>query len=204
MPTRRSRRPTCSRRPSRCRAAPASRSRTDSIVRFSRRTGTRPIGPLPSRRSTSIYRVNANTYAALYNGILQRDWFYAQARGYKTMLDAALHGNNIPTAVVENLVVQTKAGVAPLQRYHALRRRVLGLEAYHTYDSAIPLVDLDEKFPYDDVLDWLPKSVEPLGSSYQEQMRGILASRCIDVYENAGKRSGAYSAPVYGVRRSCS
>ena len=144
------------------------------------------------------YQANTNTYAALYNGILQRDWFYAQARGYRSMLESALHGNNIPTSVVENLVAQTKAGVAPLQRYHALRRRVLGLSSYHTYDGAIPLVDLEEKYPYDEVLDWLPKSVEPLGPAYQARMREILAGQCIDVYENAGKRSGAYSAPVYG------
>ena len=144
------------------------------------------------------FEANTNTYAALYNGILQRDWFYAQARGYRTMLEAALHGNNIPTAVVDNLVAQAKAGAAPLQRYHRLRRRVLGLETYHTYDSAIPLVEIDEKYPYDDVLDWLPRSVAPLGGEYQQQMREILAGHCIDVYENKGKRSGAYSAPVYG------
>ena len=144
------------------------------------------------------YQANANTYAALYNAVLQRDWFYAQARGYTSMLESALHGNNIPTTVVENLVAQAKAGAAPLQRYHRLRRRVLGLETYHTYDSAIPLVDLEEKFPYDDVLEWLPKSVAPLGADYQEKLRAVLAGQCIDVYENAGKRSGAYSAPVYG------
>ncbi|MGE3958868.1 MAG: oligoendopeptidase F [Vicinamibacterales bacterium] len=146
----------------------------------------------------ATYQANVNTYAALYNGILQRDWFYTQARGYKTMLEAALHGNNIPTEVVENLVVQAKAGAAPLQRYHALRRSVLGLESYHTYDTAIPLVDLDERYPYDQAIEWLPQSVEPLGEMYQQQLRDILSSRCIDVYENTGKRSGAYSAPVYG------
>jgi oligoendopeptidase F len=144
------------------------------------------------------YLANTNTYAALYNSVLQRDWFYAQARGYATMLDAALHGNNIPTAVVENLVAQGRAGAAPLQRYHALRKRVLGLQTYHTYDSAIPLVEIDEKFPYDEVLDWLPRSVAPLGPDYQRRMREMLAGQWIDVYENLGKRSGAYSAPVYG------
>ena len=144
------------------------------------------------------YQANANTYAALYNGILQRDWFYAQARGYGSMLESALHGNNIPPEVVENLVAQARSGAAPLQRYHTLRRRVLGLQTYHTYDTAIPLVDLEEKYPYDEVLDWLPKSVAPLGADYQEKMRTILAGKCIDVYENTGKRSGAYSAPVYG------
>ena len=148
----------------------------------------------------ATYAAQANTYASLYNGVLQRDWFHAQARGYATMLDAALHGNNIPTSVVENLVSQTKAGVAPLHRYHALRRRVLGLSSYHTYDSAIPLVDRDDRYPYDDVVGWLPESVAPLGPAYQRDLQALLDGQCIDVYENRGKRSGAYSAPVYGTR----
>jgi len=146
-----------------------------------------------------LFDANVNTYASLYNGVLQRDWFHAQARGYRTTLDAALHGNNIPPAVVENLIDTTKAGTEPLRRYHRLRKRVLGLETYHTYDTAIPLVDFDRKYPYDDVLDWLPASVAPLGRDYQRQLREVLFGDWIDVYENPGKRSGAYSAPVYGV-----
>jgi oligoendopeptidase F len=144
------------------------------------------------------YEANANTYASLYNGVLQRDWFYAQARGYASTLESALHGNNIPVSVVENLVAQTKAGTAPLHRYHRVRKQVLGLTSYHTYDSAIALVDHDRTYPYDDVLEWLPESVAPLGGAYQQQLREILNGRCIDVYENKGKRSGAYSAPLYG------
>ena len=73
------------------------------------------------------YAESQNTYAALYNGVLQRDWFHARARGYVSTLEAALHGNNIPTSVVENLIASTRAGVEPLRRYHRLRRRVLGL-----------------------------------------------------------------------------
>lgn len=144
------------------------------------------------------FEATANTYASLYNGVLQRDWFYAQARGYRSTLESALHGNNIPVTVVENLVSQARAGTAPLHRYHQVRRRVLGLDSYHTYDSAIPLVEHDVRYPYNDVLEWLPRSVEPLGADYQRQMRDVLNGRCIDVYENKGKRSGAYSAPVYG------
>jgi oligoendopeptidase F len=147
----------------------------------------------------TLYTTNVNTYASLYNGVLQRDWFHAQSRDYASTLDAALHGNNIPTSVVENLISATKAGVEPLRRYHRLRKRALGLDRYHTYDSAIPLVEYDRKYPYEQVLDWLPASVTPLGSDYQRQLRDVLFGDWIDVYENPGKRSGAYSAPVYGV-----
>ncbi|HVH27375.1 MAG TPA: oligoendopeptidase F [Vicinamibacterales bacterium] len=146
-----------------------------------------------------LFETSVNTYASLYNGVLQRDWFYAQARGYRTTLDAALHGNNIPTTVVENLIETTKAGTEPLRAYHRLRKRVLGLETYHSYDTTIPLVEVEEKYPYEMVLEWLPASVAPLGDAYQRQLREALNSGWIDVYENPGKRSGAYSAPVYGV-----
>ena len=145
------------------------------------------------------YQASLNTYASLYNAVCQRDWFHARARGYKTTLDAALHGDNIPPAVVETLIATTRAGAEPLRRYHALRRRALKLEKYSTYDFAIPLIDLERKYPYADVLDAIVASVAPLGPEYQARMRQGFAGGWLDVYENEGKRSGAYSAPVYGV-----
>ncbi len=148
----------------------------------------------------AIYQASVNTYASLYSAVLQRDWFYAQARAYPTTLDAALHGNNIPTAVVTNLIEETKAGTEPLRRYHRLRRRVLGLDTYHAYDTTIPLVEFDRKYSYDEAVEWLPSSVARLGPQYQRQMREILEGQSVDVYESPGKRSGAYSAPVYGVQ----
>ena len=150
------------------------------------------------REFHKIYEAATNTYASLYNAVLQRDLFHSEARGYATTLQAALHGNNIPIAVVENLIETTKASTGPLQRYHRLRKRALGLATYHSYDTSIPLVDFDRKYPYEAVLEWLPASVAPLGTDYQSKMREILRGHCIDVYENPGKRSGAYSAPVYG------
>ena len=145
------------------------------------------------------YADSQNTYASLYNGVLQRDWFHARARGYASTLDAALHGNNIPTSVVENLIAVAKQNVEPLRRYHRLRRRVLGLERYRLFDIFVPLVEHDTKYPYDQVGSWIADSVAPLGGEYQARVREAFAGRWIDVFENAGKRSGAYSAPVYGV-----
>jgi oligoendopeptidase F len=146
-----------------------------------------------------LYEASINTYASLYNAVLQRDWFFAQARGYASSLEAALHGNNIPTAVVENLIETTKRSTAPLRRYHRLRKKVLGLQRYSSYDTAIPLVEFDRKYRYEDVAGWLPDSVGALGTEYQRQLADVLNGQWIDVYENPGKRSGAYSAPVYGV-----
>jgi oligoendopeptidase F len=144
------------------------------------------------------YADNQNTYASLYNGVLQRDWFHARARGYSSTLDGALHGNNIPTSVVENLIAVAKQNVEPLRRYHRLRRRILGLERYRLFDIFVPLVEHDARYPYDKVGSWIADSVAPLGGEYQRRVREAFDGRWIDVFENAGKRSGAYSAPVYG------
>src|SRR5687768_4214214 len=144
------------------------------------------------------YSDSQNTYASLYNGVLQRDWFHARARGYSTTLDAALHGNDIPPSVVENLIAEAKAGVEPLRRYHRLRRARLGLDKYCLYDVFVPLVRQEERYSYDEVGEWIVDSVAPLGRAYQDDVRKAFGGRWIDVFENAGKRSGAYSAPVYG------
>jgi oligoendopeptidase F len=158
-----------------------------------------PDRALAFRAFHEAFQANANTYAALYNAVLQRDWYLAQARGYRTTLEAALHESNIPVSVYENLIETTKSGSAALRRYHRLRKRVLGLDTYHAYDWLVPLVDFERTFRYRDVLADITESVGPLGPDYQRQMRDAFGGRWIDVYENAGKRSGAYSAPVYGV-----
>jgi oligoendopeptidase F len=146
----------------------------------------------------NTYQGSVNTYATLYNAVCQRDWFQARARGYASTLEAALHGDNIPTSVVENLIAATRAGTEPLRRYHQLRRTALGVPAYHVYDFSIPLLTFDRKYEYEDVLDRIVASVAPLGNEYQQRMREGFEGGWIDVYENEGKRSGAYSAPVYG------
>jgi oligoendopeptidase F len=145
------------------------------------------------------YEANINTYAAIYNGVLQRDWFSAQARNYPTTLDAALDGNAIPKAVVENLIATTRAGTEPFRRYMRLRKKLLGLETYNPFDNAIPIYDVEKKYPYELATELSLKSVEPLGAEYVEKYKKFVSGGRIDVYENEGKRSGAYCAGVYGV-----
>ncbi len=146
-----------------------------------------------------VFESSLNTYAALYNGVLQRDWYQARARGYASTLEAALHGDNIPTAVVENLIASARANLGAYQRYERLRRRALKLETYHLYDGSIPLVDFTEHYPYRQVVEWIVDSVSPLGQTYQRRLAEGFDKRWVDIYENEGKRSGAYSAGVYGV-----
>ncbi|MEO5961696.1 MAG: oligoendopeptidase F [Opitutaceae bacterium] len=145
------------------------------------------------------YAATANTYAAIYNGVMQRGWFTAQARNYPTTLEAALDGNAIPPAVVETLVDAVRKGTTPLQRYARLRKKLLGVESYHFYDGSIPIFKSDKVYEYEASKDLVIGSVAPLGGDYVAQYKNFVTGGRIDVYENEGKRSGAYSAGVYGV-----
>jgi len=145
------------------------------------------------------YGATAHTYAAIYNGTLQRDWFVAQARNFDSTLDAALDGNAIPRAVVETLVEATRAGAEPFRRYARLRRKLLGLPSYHLYDGFLPIYQSDKTYPFEQARDLALASVQPLGAEYVAKYKRFVSGGRIDVYENEGKRSGAYSAGVYGV-----
>jgi len=146
-----------------------------------------------------VYSDNANTYAAIYDGILQVDWAGAQARNYPGCIEAYLDGDNVPTSVYETLIKTVREGCAPLHRYNELRRKQLGLETYHLYDGSLPLVDFDKKYAYDSIQNWIIESVQPLGEAYQKRLATAFTDRWIDVYENEGKSTGAFSAGVYGV-----
>lgn len=145
------------------------------------------------------YAATTNTYAALYNGVLQRDWFNAQARNFPGTLEAALDGNAIPTAVVANLVDAVRNGTAPLQRYAKLRKKLLGLDSYHLYDSFLPIYKTDQVYPFADARALVLASVAPLGADYVGKYTKFFSGKQVDVYENEGKRSGAYVSGIYGV-----
>lgn len=147
----------------------------------------------------ATYGATANTYAAAYAGLLQRDWFLAQARNHPTTLDAALDANNVPRAVVENLIAATRAGVGPLQRYARLRQKLLDLPSYHLYDGSQPIFRSARTYPFAMARDLALASAAPLGAEYVAKYREFLGRRHIDAYEGEGKRSGAYVAGVYGV-----
>ncbi len=145
------------------------------------------------------YGANVHTYAAIYDGVLQRDWFSAQARNFASTLDAALEDNAVPRSVVSNLIETARAGTAPLQRYARLRKKLLGLDSYHLYDGFVPLLRSEQSWPYETAKANALASVAVLGEDYVRRYRQFVGGGRIDVYENDGKRSGAYSANVYGV-----
>ena len=145
------------------------------------------------------YGSTAHTYASIYNSTLQRDWFVARARNFETTLDAALDGNAIPRAVVETLIDATRAGSAPFQRYARLRQKLLGLPSYHLYDAFVPIYRSEKTYPYERARELATASVAPLGADYVAKYKQFVFGGRVDVYENEGKHSGAYSAGVYGV-----
>ena len=147
----------------------------------------------------NTYGATANTYAAIYNGILQRGWFRAQARNFPTTLEAALDGNDIPPSVVTTLIGAVREGTKPLQRYMALRKKLLKLDSYHLYDGSLPIYKTDKVYTYDDSKALSIASVAPLGPEYTEKFKKYMSGKQVDVYENDGKASGAYVSPVYGV-----
>ena len=139
-----------------------------------------------------------NTLAATLAGTMQKDWFYSKARGYPSCLHRALDAENLPLGVYDNLVKTVSDHAALLHRYVALKKRVLKLDQVHIYDLYVNLVDVPERdYPFEEGRDLVLNGVKPFGPDYVAVMQQAFDSRWIDVYENKGKRSGAYNMGTY-------
>jgi oligoendopeptidase F len=145
------------------------------------------------------YQSYSNTLAATLSGQVKRDIFYARAHHYSSALESALDPNNIPVSVYDNLITTVGENLPKLHRYLALRKRLLGVEQLHMYDLYVPMVrEVEYRVGYAEAQEQVARAVEPLGADYVEALRKGFASRWVDVYENEGKRSGAYSSGAYG------
>lgn len=145
------------------------------------------------------YTADKNTYASIYDAVCKKDWASARARDYNSSVESYLENDNIPIEVYKNLVNTVKANTDPLKKYNRLRKKALGLEKYYSYDGSISLIETNKTYDYDEAKKYVLASVKPLGHEYHEKLKKALAGGWLDVYENPGKRSGAYSAGVYGV-----
>ncbi|MFE8700391.1 oligoendopeptidase F [Cytobacillus sp. FJAT-54145] len=140
-----------------------------------------------------------NTFASTLSGTVKKDNFNARIRKYDSARHAALAANNIPESVYENLVNTINDNLHLLHRYVKLRKKVLGVDKLHIYDLYTPLVkDVKMEIPYDEAKDLILKGLAPLGEDYQNVLKEGFANRWVDVHENKGKRSGAYSSGAYG------
>lgn len=140
-----------------------------------------------------------NTFSSTLSGEVKNHTFNAKVRNYNSPRHAALSANNIPEEVYENLVETINENLPLLHRYVKLRKEVLGLEELHMYDLYTPLVsDVKMEVTYEEAKDYVVKGLAPLGEEYEAILKEGFENRWVDVQENKGKRSGAYSSGAYG------
>jgi len=146
------------------------------------------------------YEKLENTFAAVLDSSVKGDVFYARARKFDSALESALDNDNISTDVYTNLIDTVSDNLEPLHQYMELKKEILNLDELHIYDVYKPLIeDVDLKFKYGETKEIIKKALKPLGQNYIETVENGFNSGWIDVYENKGKRSGAYSSGCYGV-----
>lgn len=136
-----------------------------------------------------------NVLAATLNGSVQKDVYYARARGYDSALGQALFADDVPVSVYENLISSVRENLPALYRYYDLRRRKMDLPDIHHYDTYVPILsDIKTDYSWNQAVDAVCNSLEPLGSEYCNTLREGLSKRWCDRYPNEGKQSGAFSA----------
>jgi oligoendopeptidase F len=140
----------------------------------------------------------SNTITATYAASVKKDIFYARAHNYKSAINAALDPENIPVEVYNNLVETVNRNLGVLHRYMTLRKKLLGVDELRMYDIYTPLIpQARKKIPYPDAVQTVQQGLSLLGEDYVREVEKGIGSRWIDVYENVGKTSGAYSSGSY-------
>ena len=141
------------------------------------------------------YGAFSNTLAATLASQMRQLKFFSQARKYPSSLHMSLDGTNVPVEVYTNLIDTVGKNLDKMHRYVSLRKKLLGLDELHMYDVYAPLVETQERHtPYEEAKEIVAAALSCLGEEYVSILRRGYDNRWIDVYENQGKRSGAYSA----------
>ena len=147
----------------------------------------------------SVYRQFRNTLAAAFSANVKQAVFYAKARNYASSRQHSLAENEVPELVYDNLVAAVRKNLPLLHRYVRVRKETLGLDDIHMYDLYVPMVaEFDRTYTYEEAKAIVTEGLAPLGEEYGKILREGFENRWVDVYENEGKRSGAYSWGVYG------
>lgn len=144
------------------------------------------------------YKGLINTIASAYNYNVKTDVIGARIRHYDSARQAALSGGNIPEEVYDNLISVVHEYLPVLHKYIALRKKILGVEELKMYDVYVPLVEVPKKeVPYEEAIEIMKEGLAPLGKPYMDRVLAGISEGWIDVYENEGKTSGAYSFGSY-------
>ena len=147
----------------------------------------------------AAFTAHKNTLAAAYSSSVKKDVFFSQARKYASSMESSLSRDNIPADVYTNLIQAMGENLPHLHRYIRLRKRALNLPELHMYDIYSPIVpDVDTRCDYGQAKDAVLKALSVMGAGYTDTVKGAFGGGWIDVYENEGKRSGAYSWGSYG------
>jgi oligoendopeptidase F len=145
------------------------------------------------------FRDHQYTLAAALAYSVKADVFQARARHYSSALEAALFPDDVPVGVYDELIQSIRANLKPLFRYFDLRRRILGLDELHHYDTYVPLVpEIETRVTFDQAVEMVLAALAPLGKEYVDVLAEGLRGRWCDRYETKGKRSGAFSSGSYG------
>jgi oligoendopeptidase F len=162
------------------------------------RSSDRALRERAFKKTLEAYLAFKNTMATTLAGSVQGDIFQARARHYVGALESALSPDNVPISVYDNLISTVHANLPLLHRYMEIRRKKLGIDKVRLYDTFVPLIDGEApKIGFDDAVATIIRALSPLGKEYLEPMTRAFQSRWIDVYETAGKKSGAYSESTY-------
>lgn len=145
------------------------------------------------------YKEFQNTLAAAYSGNLAKDMFYVKVRKYPSCLDMELSQGNIPREVYTRLIEAVHRKLPAMYDYVEMRKKLLGVDQIHMYDVYVPIVDKVEKeIPFEEAKEIVKEGLAILGEDYVELLEQGFSQRWIDIYENKGKRGGAYSWGAYG------
>jgi oligoendopeptidase F len=153
----------------------------------------------------TVYEAYYDEWAEIRNAVgtslknsVRKDVKYARARNYDTAREAALDGPNVPIAVYDTLLAAVHDNLDVLHRHADLKREALGVDELRMWDLYTPMTGSESpEIPYEEAAEYVVEAVAPLGDAYQDRLREGLDSRWVDVYENRGKRSGAFSAGTY-------
>ncbi|MDT3415434.1 oligoendopeptidase F [Brevibacillus aydinogluensis] len=146
----------------------------------------------------ATYDKHRNTIAASLTSAVKADVFYARTRKYPSALYAALFADNVDISVYDNLIATIREHLPLMHRYIALRKKMLGVDELHMYDLYVPIVpEVEMKIPYQQAVETIKEALRPLGEDYGRVLAEGFAGGWIDVYENQGKTSGAYSWGAY-------
>ena len=152
------------------------------------------------RAMFGTYRQFGDAIAALYGGSVKFDTYFSNQRGYGSACEAALDGGNVPVSVYDSLIEAVHESLPSMRKYLELRRRALKLDKIDVFDLYVPIVEgVDYPIAFEDAKELVKKATLPLGEEYQKLLDRAFAERWVDVYENDGKQSGAFSCGVFGV-----